>query len=33
MHNKKDEKEHHGAVDESSSNQQFRKSDVITFVV
>ena len=29
----KDEKKHHGTVDESSSEQQFCKSDVITFVV
>ena len=29
----KDEKKHHGVVDESSSEQQFCKSDVITFVV
>ena len=29
----KDEKKHHGAVDESSSEQQFCKSDMITFVV
>ena len=26
----KDEMKHHGRVDESSSEQQFRKSDVIT---
>ena len=29
----KDKKKHHGAVDESSSEQLFRKSDAITFVV
>ena len=29
----KDEKKHHGTVDESSSEQQFHKSNVITFVV
>ena len=29
----KDEKEHHGAVVEPSSEQQFHKSDAITFVV
>ena len=29
----KDEKKHLGAVDKSSSEQQFCKSDVITFVV
>ena len=29
----KDEKKHHGAVDESSSEQQFHKLDAITFVV
>ena len=29
----KDEKKCHGAVDESSSEKQFRKSDNITFVV
>ena len=29
----KDEKKNHGAVDESSSEQQFHKSDMITFVV
>ena len=29
----KDEKKHHGTVDESSPEQQFCKSDVITFVV
>ena len=29
----KDEKKHHDAVNESSSEQQFRKSDAITFVV
>ena len=28
----KDEKKHYGTVDESSSEQQFHKSDVITFV-
>ena len=28
-----DEKNHHGALDKSSSEQQFHKSDVITFVV
>ena len=28
----KDEKKHDGTVDESSSEQQFRKSDTITFV-
>ena len=28
-----DEKNHHGALDKPSSEQQFRKSDVITFVV
>ena len=27
------EKKHHGAVDESSSEQQFHKLDMITFVV
>ena len=30
---KEDEKKHHGAVDQSSLEQQFHKSDVITFVV
>ena len=29
----KDEKKHHSAVDESSSEQQFCKSDAITFIV
>ena len=29
----KDEKKHHGTVDESSPEQQFCKSDAITFVV
>ena len=29
----KDEKKHHGAVYESSSEQQFRKSDTITWIV
>ena len=29
----KDEKKRHGAVDESSSEQQFRKLDAITFVL
>ena len=29
----KDEKKLHGAVDKSSLEQQFRKSDTITFVV
>ena len=29
----KDEKKHHGAVDESPSEQHFRKSDMITFHV
>ena len=29
----KDEKKHYGTVDESSSEQQFRKSGMITFVV
>ena len=29
----KDEKKLHGAVNESSSEQQFRKSNMITFVV
>ena len=29
----KDEKKHHGAVDESSSELQFCKLDAITFVV
>ena len=29
----RDEKKHSGAVDESSAEQQFRKSDVISFVV
>ena len=29
----KDEKKHHGALDESSSEQQLHKSDVIIFVV
>ena len=29
----KDEKKLHGAVDKSSSEQQFCKSDVITFIV
>ena len=29
----KDEKKLHGAVDESSSEQQFHKLDAITFVV
>ena len=29
----KDENKHYGAVDESSSEQQFRKSYTITFVV
>ena len=28
-----DEEKHHGAVDESSLEQQFRKLDAITFVV
>ena len=30
---KKDEKKCHGAVDESSSEQQFRKLDVITIIL
>ena len=29
----KDKKKYHGTVDEHSSEQQFRKSDTITFVV
>ena len=29
----KDKRKHHGAVDKHSSEQQFRKSDAITFVV
>ena len=29
----KDEKKHHGIVDVSSLEQQFHKSDMITFVV
>ena len=29
----KNEKKHHGGVDESLSEQQFRKSDTITFVI
>ena len=29
----KDEKKHHGRVDQSSSEQHFRKSDAVTFVL